>query len=102
MNETQRLRATLARIIIYGAPCFAAATTVSIVWLTRSIPAPLNAFGGPILVFNAAIAAIAAACATIFLGGGQKLRLMGAFAYGVLALVVYMVLTVSGIEAAAR
>jgi len=100
--EARRLRTTLSRIIIYGAPCFAAATSVSLFWLTRSTPAPLNSFGGPIFLFNAALAVIAASCATIFLGGGQRLRLVGAFAYGILALLVYMILTVTGIEVAGR
>lgn len=98
----QLTRTRLCRAAIYGAPCLAAALSVSLFWLGRR---PSSFVARPIvdavLLGNAAAAVLAAACATACLTGAARLRILGGFAYGVLALIVYGILTVAGITAIA-
>lgn len=92
-------RTVLCRTVIYGLPVLAAAITLSAFHVGRLAGTnTVQSMVGVILLANAAIAMTGSASATIFLRGGQRLRLAGAFAYAVMALLLYMVLTIIGIR----
>ncbi len=93
-----RRRNLFCRALIYGMPLLAAATTLSLFHVARSSPsfAIQSALGTAVFV-NAFLALACAAGATIFLSGGQSLRLAGAFAYGAFGLLLYFILTITGL-----
>jgi hypothetical protein len=92
-------RTVLCRTVIYGLPVLAAAVTLSAFHVGRlSGTYTVQSLVGIVLLANAGIAMTGSASATIFLRGGQLLRLAGAFAYGAMAFLLYMTLTIVGIR----
>ena len=96
-------RSRLCRAVIYGLPVLAAAITLSAFYASRqSANFTIQSLLAVSLLANAALATLGSASAAVFLGGGQKMRLSGSVAYAIMALLLYFVLTITGIQILGR